>query len=167
MIGPQHVLTAAHCMGGNFEVVVGEHSIQSSDDGTRHTVCSTTSHPQYNTGTSTNYDFAIVRLSQPVELGARAVPACLPTADMGGSYLDDKTMTVSGWGATSQGGSQAQVLMSVDVPGVTNAKCQQAYGESSITDAMMCAGRDEGGIDSCQGDSGGKKNKHQTFKESE
>merc|ERR1712020_602505 len=73
---------------------------------------------------------------------------------MGGSYLDDKTMTVSGWGATSQGGSQAQVLMSV-VPGVSNAKCQQAYGESSITDAMMCAGRDEGGIDSCQGDSGG------------
>ena len=156
LIGPQHVLTAAHCMGGNFEVVVGEHSITDSSDGTRHTVCSTTSHPQYNTGTSTNYDYAIVRLSQPVELGPRAVPACLPGSDLGGSYLDDKTMTVSGWGTTASGGSQAQVLMSVDVPGVTNAKCQQAYGESSITDAMLCAGRDEGGVDSCQGDSGGK-----------
>jgi len=155
LIGPQHVLTAAHCMGGNFEVVVGEHSITDSSDGTRHTVCSTTSHPQYNTGTSTNYDYAIVRLSQPVELGPRAVPACLPGADLGGSYLDDKTMTVSGWGTTASGGSQAQVLMSVDVPGVTNAKCQQSYGESSITDAMLCAGRDEGGVDSCQGDSGG------------
>merc|ERR1712203_1031705 len=41
------------------------------------------------------------------------------------------------------------------LPGVTNAKCQQSYGESSITDAMLCAGRDEGGVDSCQGDSGG------------
>ena len=26
LIGPQHVLTAAHCMGGSFDVLVGEHN---------------------------------------------------------------------------------------------------------------------------------------------
>ena len=38
LIGPRHVLTAAHCMGHDFEIMVGEHSITSSDDGTRHAV---------------------------------------------------------------------------------------------------------------------------------
>ena len=75
MIGPNHVLTAAHCMGNNFEVIVGEHDINSQEDGTRHAVCGTTNHPDYNKDT-TNYDFAIVRLAQPVELGLRAMPAC-------------------------------------------------------------------------------------------
>ena len=137
--------------------MVGEHTIEdgTTQDGTRHSVCATTSHPNYNSDT-TNYDYAIVRLSEPVQLGARAVPACLPDNTFGGSFLDDKTMTVSGWGTTSSGGDQATVLMSVDVPGMTNAKCGQAYGSNAITDAMLCAGNyDEGGIDSCQGDSGG------------
>ena len=65
-------------------------------------------------------------------------------------------MTVSGWGATSSGGSQATVLQVLNVPAMTNEECRQtAYGESQITDAMLCAGKAEGGIDSCQGDSGG------------
>jgi secreted trypsin-like serine protease len=142
-------------MGYSFEVVVGEHSISSSADGTRHTVCGTTVHPDYNSGT-TNNDYAIVRLSEPVQLGARAVPACLPDDSFGGSFMDDKTMTVSGWGSTSQGGSQAQVLHSVDVPGMSNTQCGNSYnGINAITNAMLCAGRASGGIDSCQGDSGG------------
>jgi secreted trypsin-like serine protease len=142
-------------MGYDFEIVVGEHSITNTEDGTNHAVCGTTVHPDYNQGTSTNNDYAIVRLSQPVDIGPRAVPACLPPTSFGGSFMDDKTVTVSGWGTTASGGSQANVLMSVDVPGVSNDVCKQAYGESSITDSMMCAGRPEGGIDSCQGDSGG------------
>ena len=64
-------------------------------------------------------------------------------------------MTVSGWGTLSSGGSQPTVLHSVDVPGITNAQCGQAY--SGIRNAMLCAGDvANGGIDSCQGDSGGK-----------
>ena len=154
LIGPNHVLTAAHCMGNDFEVVVGEHDATSSEDGTRHQVCGTTSHPDYNSDTMAN-DYAIVRLSTSVELGARAVPACLPGADFAGSFLDDKTMTVSGWGTTSSGGSQSSVLLSGDVPGMSNADCKTKYGNNAITDDMMCAGLEAGGIDSCQGDSGG------------
>ena len=161
LIGPSHVLTAAHCMGYNFEVIVGEHDINSQEDGTRHTVCGTTSHPDYNAGT-TNYDFAIVRLSQPVELGLRAMPACLPDSALGGDALGGETVTVSGWGRTSSGGSQATVLQLVNVPAITNAECRQTgYGESQITDAMLCAGHvDAGGVDSCQGDSGGNIRKY-------
>ena len=156
LIGPNHVLTAAHCMGYNFEVIVGEHDINSQEDGTRHTVCGATSHPDYNAGT-TNYDFAIVRLSQPVELGLRAMPACLPDSALGGDALGGETVTVSGWRSTSSGLSHFTVLQLVNVPAMTNAECRQTgYGESQITDAMLCAGHvDAGGVDSCQGDSGG------------
>ena len=93
IIGPNHILTAAHCMGGSFEIIVGEHDVTDTDDGTRHTVCSTISHPDYNEGT-TNYDYAIVVLNEPIVLGSRAVPACLPDASFGGNFLDDKTETV-------------------------------------------------------------------------
>ena len=71
-------------------------------------------------------------------------------------------MTVSGWGTLEPGGSQPKVLHSVQVPGIPFAQCEQAYKGNltvpeSVLGSMMCAGRvAEGGIDSCQGDSGGK-----------
>ena len=158
LIGPNHVLTAAHCMGRDFEIVVGEHAINNDEDGTHHRVCRKTIHPRYNKGASLNYDFAIIRLKEPVILGIRAVPACLADSSLGGDALVGKTVIASGWGRLSEGGNQAVVLHSVSLPVITPSKCKQAYGSSSVTDAMLCAGNiNEGGIDSCQGDSGGEK----------
>ena len=158
LISARHVMTAAHCVdvnGGNWDVIVGEHSVTSSSDGTRHTKCRHTNHPQYS---SLNYDFSIVHLQTPVQLGPRAVPACLPTSrSLGGNFLAGKTLTVSGWGTTSSGGFSPNVLHKVDVPGLTNAECNRKYGSGSITSIMLCAGNTvAGGIDSCQGDSGGR-----------
>ena len=51
------------------------------------------------------------------------------------------------------GGRLARYLQWVQVPPITNEKCQKAYG--IITDSMICAGLEDGGKDSCQGDSGG------------
>ena len=144
-------------MGGSFDVIVGEHDVTDSEDGTRHTVCRVVNHPQYR---FPEYDFAIVTLNEPVEIGHRAVPACLPDPDeFGGGDLNDATMTVSGWGFQSSGGYDSpDKLMSVDVPGISNAKCQEMYDPQgySITEDMMCAAAAEGGIDACQGDSGGQ-----------
>ena len=163
LIGPRHILTASHCISSNptsntFDIIVGEHSITSSTDGTRHEICRAVRHPSYNSGTQYTNDFAIVHLKQPVELGTRAYPACLPTSDFSGSFLAGKTMTVSGWGTLSSGGGQPTVLHSVNVPGITNDACKTQYGSSRITNNMLCAGNvASGGVDSCQGDSGGKK----------
>ena len=172
MISDRHVLTAAHCTSDNrnYDVIVGEHRITSTEDGTRHSVCRYADHPSYNSQTIDN-DFSILHLDQPVQLGARAVPACLPLSNFRGDYLDGKTLTVSGWGDLGTGWFP-EVLHSVDVPGMTNFQCNQLltqptsfptsstsfydYEDNMITDNMLCAGQPSGGVDSCQGDSGGK-----------
>ena len=157
LLSPRHILTAAHCTswnGGRWDVVVGEHRPSNSSDGTRHTKCRHVDHPGYSSN-SHNHDVAIVHLNQPVQIGTRAAPACLPDSTLAGSFLDDKTMSVSGWGRICSGCTLAPALKVVDVPGVSNAVCRQRYGH--ITDQMLCAGElENGGIDSCQGDSGGK-----------
>ena len=155
LISDRHVLSAAHCPS-NVDVVVGEHSLSGQSDGTRHTVCRAVNHRRYDSWT-TAYDFKILHLREPVQFGPRAAPACLPTQNMGIGFLAGKLMTVSGWGTLSSGGGQPNVLHSVDVPGITNTQCSNAYSGYSITSSMLCAGDvANGGIDSCQGDSGGK-----------
>ena len=154
LITERHVLTAAHCTNGTIDVMVGEHRITSESDGTRHTTCRYVDHPSYNIPSRLNWDFAILHLNTPVQLGTRANPVCLPQTSMNDAFLGGKTLTVSGWGTLSQGGSTPNVLHSVDVPGMTNSQCSQDY-PNSITSNMLCAGQPSGGIDACQGDSGG------------
>ena len=158
MISDPHVLTAAHCTSNwqKYDVIVGEHNITSLEDGTRHSVCRFVDHPSYDSDTFEN-DFSILRLNKPVQLGPRAVPACLPLTTFRGNYLANKTLTVSGWGKLSEGGGSPKVLHSVDVPGMTNEKCNiPELHDEQVLDVMLCAGLAAGGIDACQGDSGGK-----------
>jgi len=57
----------------------------------------------------------------------------------------------------------ADTLREAEVPVLSNAECQEWYsrediwfpGQTTITDEMLCAGYEEGGISPCQGDSGG------------
>ena len=153
LISNRHVLTAAHCTRGSMDVIVGEHQITWSSDGTRHSVCRYSDHPRYNSRT-TNNDFSILHLQKPVQIGSRANVACLPPTNFAGNYLAGKSLTVSGWGALSEGGGSPTTLHAVRVPGMSNYQCRRSY--RSITDAMVCAGQARGGVDSCQGDSGGK-----------
>ena len=117
-------------------------------------VISNTQYP-YNSQTLNN-DWVILKLSSPLELNNDVQPACLPSSDYLPVTATEEQCYTSGWGTLqSGGGSLPTNLRYVQVPAITNAQCNNAYG-GSITNSMICAGYPgEGGKDACQGDSGG------------
>ena len=154
LLSSDTVLTAAHCKTdvGRFRVSLGDHDITRADGEQYVTPSQWISHPNYD-GRTTNYDFAIVKLSSPVSFSSSVRPACLPSTS---TNYDSVTATVTGWGTLSSGGVQPNVLQKVDVNTRSNGQCTDsstAYRPGDITQAMICAAAP--GKDSCQGDSGG------------
>ena len=155
------IMTAAHCNSESFQVLAQEHQVAGTGngaDGTRHNVARVIPHPQYDSSTVNN-DFMLVELVEPLALtgDSKARAACLPTVSDIQSYTaSGSNFVVSGWGALQQGGSSPNVLHSAVVPHISDAVCNEADKyDGRITSQMMCAGHLAGGIDSCQGDSGG------------
>ena len=173
LIGPRHVMTAAHCGGKNFvnfrSVIVGEHLRYNDSDGTTYETCRFENHPEYvpvsmvPDAWGPRYDYSILHLKKPVEIGPRVVPACLPTSKHSGDFLAGKILTTSGWGDTLNETHDPSRLRFVKVPGITNLECQKWFNETDylpykvqIRPAELCAGEpDVGGKDACGGDSGG------------
>ena len=152
LIAKNWVLTAAHCIYSSsvptkVKVVIGAHSLDEAPEVFK--AKRVVKHPGYDSVTSGN-DFALIELDgessfEPVMLNGREMLL----------ELDGMMSTTAGWGYTREGGTVSRVLRKVDVPIVSKEKCDIAY-PGDITETMVCAGLDEGGKDSCQGDSGGK-----------
>ncbi len=151
MITPRVVLTAAHCVDGtgnntSITATLGVVDLQSPS---RIRVKSTFVYQStgFNPGTMAS-DWALIKLQTPVN-----VP--LLKLHSGGS-LNKGTFTITGWGATSEGGPQSRYLLEAEVPFVDDATCNTAYNGEIIASHMICAGKmATGGVDTCQGDSGG------------
>lgn len=47
-------------------------------------------------------------------------------------------------------GPTSNILQEAEVPLILNEKCQEWLPEYTITENMICAGYDMGGVDSCQ-----------------
>lgn len=59
--------------------------------------------------------------------------------------------TLSGWGATEEGGPLSEYLHEVDLKIQSQETCRNSYHDT-ILESMFCAG--ENGLDACVGDSG-------------
>lgn len=143
------VLTAAHCVSGSghntsITATAGSVDLQ-GPDAVEVTSTKVYQAPGYD---GKGKDWALVKLSRPLKLPA------LPTATT--TAYDKGTFTVAGWGATSENGGQQRYLRKAQVPFVSDAQCEQAYGADLTPGDEICAGDlANGGVDSCQGDSGG------------
>lgn len=163
LVDPATVVTAAHCMGGLLGiplvddllsivlanpvyVLLGTNRLSSGGESIEATDIFV--HPEYDG----DHDVAVLKLASPSTLG---VP--LPYAHPGdeGKYAPGTLATVTGWGATSDGGSGSDELREVQVPVLSDAQCAASYGSSTDGPSEVCAGYPQGGKDSCQGDSGG------------
>ncbi|CAL4136874.1 unnamed protein product, partial [Meganyctiphanes norvegica] len=167
LINEKWVLSAAHCYGEfttsnckndaggeRFIVVIGEHDQKTKKDNAPYyeeiNVKRHINHPQWNCHTF-RFDFSLLELIKPVNFKGHLQPICLP-ADDSKKYGGEKA-TVSGWGLTSEGGSQSKTLQQVILT-VRDLNCG-GYTGFQMSPEKMCVGGYEKGLDSCQGDSGG------------
>lgn len=67
---------------------------------------------------------------------------------------DETYCMITGWGRTSSGHSSWKLRIGY-VPTVNQEKCVDVYKSvhEVITENMLCAGYEKGGIDACQGES--------------
>jgi secreted trypsin-like serine protease len=110
-------------------------------------------HEEYNAANN-DLDVMLVRLAEPLRFNEYITPVCLPNSDL--ELPSGTKCYTTGWGTLSSGGYMPDVLQQVQVPLISKEACNQPeWYDGEITDAMVCAGYEEGGKDSCQGDSGG------------
>ena len=143
----QIVLTAAHCVdatGPTTSIMATLGVVDLMNPG-RIQVRSSYVYqaPGYN---GSGRDWALIKLASPVSL------ATLPIATS--AAYNNGNFTVAGWGATTDGGPQQRFLLKANVPFVNDATCQLAY-TNLIPSQEICAGLPQGGVDTCEGDSGG------------
>ncbi|KAK0151377.1 Suppressor of tumorigenicity 14 protein [Merluccius polli] len=108
-------------------------------------------HPYYNAYTYDN-DIALMELAGDVAFSDYIQPICLPAAQH--VFPSGTTVSITGWGATREGGSAASVLQKAQVRIINATVCNRLMS-NQITSRMLCAGILSGGVDACQGDSGG------------
>ncbi|MFJ6567138.1 S1 family peptidase [Streptomyces sp. NPDC091292] len=145
----QIVLTAAHCVSGsgNNTSITATAGVVDLQSASAIKVKSTKvlQAPGYN---GKGKDWALIKLAQPINLPTLKIATT--------TAYNSGTFTVAGWGAATQGGAQQRYLLKANVPFVSDATCQQAYGSDLVPSEEICAGYvQQGGVDTCQGDSGG------------
>jgi trypsin len=160
LISPDIVLTAAHCGGGSYDVVINRPN-QNSNGGQTIGKKREITHPQYNPRTTDN-DFNIVVLDKPADMSK----AKLVKLNSNKNYpAVGQEVTVIGFGDTNPSDYVSDLsdrLMEVTVNCISNDDCDDSRGtiggysdsyRGQITKNMLCA-RDDN-EDACQGDSGG------------
>lgn len=149
------VLTAAHCVNGTGPTDGVVAHFGSGDLNSPDLQAFTSEYVYSGNISGIPNDWALVRLSEEVPEDVADTVQIVPDD----SFDASETFTVVGWGATSEGGDPSDVLLEVDVPGVSDEDCVAAYdaiGIQTSPEVELCAGDlEEGGVDSCQGDSGG------------
>ena len=116
-------------------------------------------HEMYNTPNRWSNDIALLKLSRPAKIGEGVGLVCLSDDNFQLPFEDaNKTCWITGWGRLYYSyyytGPQPNELMQVDVPLISNQRCNISY-PGKVDDSMICVGRDQGGQGACKGDSGG------------
>ncbi len=114
-------------------------------------------HPGFNRSTLVN-DIALVELTGTAGMPRARLDRVSPARQQ---QLSSPFVTVLGWGRTD-GGAPSRLLLEAEMPLVDPETCNQTLmsdvnlqRNGRIDGRRLCAGLSEGGVDSCNGDSGG------------
>ncbi|XP_047483691.1 prostasin-like [Penaeus chinensis] len=162
IINDRFVITAAHCLFDGYtgqklrpeDVKIGlsDHD-QLSDDGLQVPVSELIVHELYK-DSDISFDVALIRLQEPLVFHHFLRPACLPT-DATESY-EGRWGFVYGWGVTNISDYILSSRLQETQLLILGPDCDnKTIGNVRPTPDMLCAGTEEGGKDTCTGDSGG------------
>jgi Trypsin len=162
LIAAQWILTAAHCVTGEYKAIpfkarIGSTSFTNLDGVQFYPVLETKLHPNYDAESKTN-DVALLKIA-PVR-NANAGYAQLFGMDGQISVPAGTPVNVYGFGRTrtTANAPPSAILVRGQVSTWSQQRCEAAYG-AKITSATLCANAETANsravTDSCQGDSGG------------
>ncbi|XP_041475891.1 uncharacterized protein LOC121424322 isoform X2 [Lytechinus variegatus] len=156
LISSQWVLTAAHCVELYVDRVVFGNTYLTSDSDAEVSVevADVFIHPEYDIYNILN-DLALIRLAEPVTFSDYVRPACLAeSSDELNAY---RRCLIAGWGIIQEGTDPLSPSLRKAVVNLLDREwCDSEFSyNGTLTEATICAGYEEGGIDTCQGDSGG------------
>ncbi|XP_037370313.1 complement C1s subcomponent [Talpa occidentalis] len=171
LIDESWVLTAAHVVEGNHEptMYAGSTSVVLKDLENAQMLMAerVIIHPGWKVKSSEEIrknfdnDIALIRLKDPVKMGPKVSPICLPGPSSDYDASVGELGLISGWGRTKDR-DHVYRLMGAKLPIAPLSKCQEVKISDPkrdtksyvFTENMICAGGEQG-VDSCQGDSGG------------
>lgn len=162
LIAPDVVVTAAHCTDGeaaeDLTVAAGVIDLRARDRQVRG-VARLAQHPDWNRSDSSN-DISLLFLSSGFDLGPTVAVIGIAAGGQERELTENgDPAVVTGWGALSEDGDTTPVLREAEVEIFDDRQCEANYVEDDDNDVdgatQVCAGRHEGGVDSCYGDSGG------------
>ena len=145
------ILTAGHCVNGatQFNILLGGIYIN-GDEGGRISRYADYYYLHEEYDPSTLYaDVGVVHMSEGVDFNDRISPVGLSEDFIG----EGVSLTVSGYGATSDGSGVSNNLNYVSLTSIGNSACSAIYG-GTITDGTICATGNPN-HSTCSGDSGG------------
>jgi secreted trypsin-like serine protease len=156
LAGQYFVITAAHCTSdrrpARYVAYCGIHDTSASSQPYRFIASfSALSVPSTYNSWTLDWDVAVLKPSSQPPTNNYIAAVCIANE----GWNEGELAIVAGWGTLTSNGASPYRLHQVTKPIKSRETCRQRYGQSSITDRMVCAGLPEGGIDSCQGDSGG------------
>ncbi|KAM7022741.1 acrosin-like [Passerculus sandwichensis] len=162
LIHPQWVLTVARCFmdikdTSNWKVMIGATDLaQPGPEAQNRRIRNVLKHQDYCDEAPGN-NIALVELDQPVECSDYIQLGCVPDSSLAVSEL--KTCYVAGWRATPETAptpAPGLVLQEAKVRLIDVQLCNSSrwYG-GAVHPQELCAGYPRGGIDTCQGDTGG------------
>jgi len=152
LISKEWIITAAHCVDqgtlpSQIQILYGTNKLDSS--GQRIDVVDIRVHSDWNASTKRN-DVALLKVEGEI---SDQTPASIATAE---ELSQSSDLRLSGWGRIDQFGLKSESLLAATVPIQTFETCNQPESYNGrVTKEMFCAGKIEGGVDSCKGDSGG------------
>jgi trypsin len=167
LITTRIVLTAGHCVSGqsasSFTVVLGRTTLSNTSEGTSIPVQALAAQSNYRLiGGVPRYDVGYLLLAS-----ASSQPRIqIAGGTEGGLWSPGVVETITGWGCPVPPGGvfgcggplgpePSDTLQAAQVPIVDDNTCGLDYPGLFDKTTMVCAGYQAGGVDSCNGDSGG------------